>query len=112
MSYTRVMLANRALSKLLVVGAGQTAESEDVAQVDAIIPAVVAHLASAQIYNVSDLADIDEAAFEWVADFLAYMAAPDFGMPIDDTKRQRAEFMLKLISATGPTYQAQTAEHF
>lgn len=112
MSYTRLQLANRALVKMQVVPTGNSPEAEDTTKVDDIIDAVSAHLEAADIYSIADIEAIDDAAFEWLADFLAYVASPDFGLPMDETKRQRAEFMLKLIGAAGPTYQTMTAEHF
>lgn len=114
MSYTRLQLANRALVKLAVVGTGQSPEAEDTEKIDDIIDAMAAFLAAGPnpIYTIADTNDIDDEAFEWLAEYLAYMAAPDFGKPIDDTLRQRAEFMLRLINSSGPTYQRMTAEHF
>lgn len=112
MSYTRLQLANRALVKMTVVPTGGSPEAEDTSKVDDIIDAVSAHLEAAQIYSIADIEAIDDAAFEWIADYLAYVAAPDFGLPMDEAKRQRAEFMLKLITSSGPTYQPMTAEYF
>jgi hypothetical protein len=114
MSYTRLQLANRALEKLTVVGTGQSPEAEDTAKINAIIPAMSAFLESTvpPIYSIADLAEIDDAAFEWLAEYLAYMGATDFGKPMDEAQRQRAEFMLRLITSSGPSYQVMTAEYF
>lgn len=112
MSFTRLQLANRALVKMTVVGTGQSPEAEDTAKVDDIIDAMSAHLEAAQIFSISDIEAIDDSAFEWIADYLAYMAAPDFGLPVDEVKRQRAEYMLKLIGANGPTRQPMAVDYF
>jgi hypothetical protein len=112
MPLTRTNLANRVLNKLMVVGSGQSPNAEDTQKVDDSIDSFADFLSAADIYTISDLADIDSAAFEWLADYLAFIMAPDFGVPQDDTKRDRADFMLKLITSTRPTYQVAAAEHF
>lgn len=112
MSYTRLQLANRALVKLAVVGTGQSPEAEDTAKIDDIIDAVAADLEAREIYSIPDLDEIEDGAFEWVADMLAYMAAPDFGAPIDETKRQRAEYMLIRQQSTKPTFQPLAVDYF
>jgi hypothetical protein len=112
MSYTRLQLANRALVKMGVVGTGQSPEAEDTDKVDDIIDAVSAHLEAAQIYSIPDIDAIEDSAFEWVADFLAYTASPDFSLPVDEAKRLRAERMLKLITSSGPSRQPMTVDYF
>lgn len=112
MAKTRANLAQRALEKLMVVGAGQSADSEDMEKADDVIDAMVADLAARDVYSVADLDDIDLAAFEWLADYLAFLIAPDFALPQDEGRRQRAEFMLRRQNAAGPTYEVLKAEYF
>lgn len=112
MAKTRADLAQRALEKLLVVGAANSAEAEDIQTVDGVIDAVIADLDVRHVFTVPDLADIDIAAFEWVADCLAVMVASDFGQQPDETKRMKAESMLITISATRPSKETITADYF
>lgn len=111
MSKTRNQLANRALAKLLADNHGSPA-AEDTETVDAVIDAMSETLSSQHIYTIPDLEEIDEDAFEWLAEYLAYLVSPDFGQPRDETKRQLAEFMLKQVTASLPTYERMTAEYF
>lgn len=112
MAKTRANLAQRALEKLLVVGAANPAESEDIQAVDGVIDAVIADLDARDIFTIPDLTDIDIAAFEWVADCLAVMVASDFGQQPDEAKRMKAESMLVTISATRPTKETVRADYF
>ena len=112
MSKTRLQLAHRALTKLGVVGVGQDPSSEDTATIDDIIDAVAADLEAREIYAIADIDDIDDAPFEWIAEYLAFMAAPDFSLPMDDNKRQRAEYMLKWVNSSGPTYKELESDYF
>jgi hypothetical protein len=112
MAKTRDNLADRALQKLRVVGAGQPVDSEDHETADGVIDAVLADLEARDVYSVADLEDIDIAAFEWLALVLADTLAPDFGQAMDPNRRAYAERMLLWIGSTSPTYQTQTAEYF
>lgn len=112
MSYTRLQLANRALVKLQVVGAGQSPEADDTAKANDVIPAFKADLEARDIYSIPDLDEIEDAAFEWLADLLAYFIAPDFSMPRDEGKRQIAEAMMKRQMASGPSYEPLAVNYF
>jgi hypothetical protein len=110
MSFTLLQLANRVLVKLKIVGLGQSPEAEDTAEVEAVIPAVFAYLEAKRVYTVSDTAAIDDSAFEWLADCVGFFYASDLAGGIPTL--QTAEFMLKAIGSTEPTYQPMTAEHY
>lgn len=112
MPKTRTNLNTRALEKLFLVGAGQQAEAEDVAAVDNIFASFKAFIEAAEIYSIPDEDDIDEAAYEWLADYLAWFAAPGFSKPRDETTRQMAEYQLRRITAQRPTYEVARAEYF
>lgn len=114
MSKTRTQLANRALEKLRIVGLGNSPEAEDTEQVDGVIDAFSEFLTSTvpPIYTIADLSEIEDSAFEWLADYLAYFVAPDFQKPQDDGIRQRAEYMLRRLTTAGPTYEVLRAEYF
>jgi hypothetical protein len=112
MARTSTHLANKALSKLKKVGLGQSPDAEDTAKMLEAYPSLVATLSSEDIYTIADSADIADDAFEWLALYLAYIAAPDFSEPQDDGMRTVAEYHLKLIQAAKPTYEVMKAEHF
>jgi hypothetical protein len=109
---TRAQLAARALEKLLVVGSGQSADSEDIEKVDDAIDAVLADLEARNIASVSDLSQIDLAPFEWLAMILADSVATDFGQEQNPQKRAYAESMLRRIGAPSPTYETMVGEYF
>lgn len=112
MAKTRVNLVNRALEKLLVVGAGQTADSEDVEKVDAIVDSVLEALSDDQIFTVADVDDIQESAFEWIAEILAIASASDFGQATDYAKREYAEKRLLRLGAGRPSKQPLVVDYF
>lgn len=112
MSKTRLQLANRALEKLLIVGSGQSPDSEDTQKADGVIDSFAEYISEADVYTISDLSAIDDAPFEWLALYLAYFIAPDFGLPQNDAMRQLAEQRLEMITSTRPTYEVMTSEHF
>lgn len=109
---TRAELAQRALEKLLVVGAGQSPDSEDTERVDGVIDAVLADLEARQIVTVADVEEIELAVFEWIADILADSVAPDFGQGRDANKRAFAEAMLVRIGSSGPTRETLHVDYF
>lgn len=112
MAKTRVMLVNRALEKLLVVGAAQVADSEDQEKVDAIVDSVFEMLSGDGIFTVSDEDDIQESAFEWIAEVLAMAAASDFGQPPDFARREYAEKRLTKLTATRPSKEPLKVDYF
>lgn len=112
MAKNRANLATRALQKLLVIGAGQSVDSEDHETADGAIDAVFADLEGRNIYSVADEDDIDLGAFEWLALILADTIAPDFGHPMDPNRRAYAENKLIRLSAASPTYEVHKAEYF
>lgn len=112
MAKTRLQLANRALEKLLVVGAGQSPNAEDTEKADSVIDSMSETLSAQTIYTIADLSDINEAAFEWLAVYLGYMIAEDFGQEPKEAKRMLAEYMLRRIAGGRPTYETLRAEYF
>jgi len=112
MAKTRINLVNRALEKLLVVGAGQTADSEDFEKVDAIVDSVLEGLSGDGVFSVADEDDIEESAFEWIADVLAVASASDFGQSTDYARREYAEKRLTKLTATRPSKERLVVEYF
>lgn len=112
MSKTREQLANRALDKLTVVGSGQSPDSEDTALADYAIDGFSQYISAIGLYTIGDLDAIDDAAFEWLAVYLAYFIALDFGKPQDDAMRQAAEYNLIRLASAGPTKEPLVVDYF
>jgi hypothetical protein len=112
MAKTRTHLANRALVKLMIVGSGQAPEPEDTETADGVFDAMSETLSSQRIYTIADATDIELDAFEWLADYLAWLIAPDFGKAPDDGLRQRAEYMLRRISEPRATGEILKADYY
>lgn len=112
MSKTREQLANRALDKLRIVGLGQSPEAEDTEKMDGIIDSFDAWVSSVHIYTIADIDEIEEDAFEWLADLLAWFGAPDFSKTREDAMKMTAERELNRITASRPTYQVLETEYF
>jgi hypothetical protein len=117
MSRTRAELVSRTAKRLGVLPAGQSLSAEDSASIDEEIDAMCADLASRRVYDVADDEDIPDEAFVWLADVLAVICAPDFGMSeqglaAKGITRTQAEQMLRTISSSGPTYGVLETESF
>lgn len=112
MPKTRLQLANRALEKLAIVGSGQSPAAEDTLKADGVINAFAEYISGVGIYTISDFAAIEDAAFEWLALYLAYFVAPDFGLPQNDAIRQSAEFHLRRLQSVEPTREPLVVEYF
>ena len=109
---TRVELVTRAAEKLQVIGTGQSLEDEDEDKIDAIVPALFAELSARDVYSVDDDDEIELSAFEWLAELLADLAAPDFGLPRDPNKLLFAESRLKSITASRATYEPMKSVYY
>jgi hypothetical protein len=108
MPKTREQLVNRALSNIGALPAGQTANTEEYDQVDALVTPVLESLSARDIFHVSDEAAIPDAAFIELGHCLAWACAPEFGVHDDvalASLAQQAESRLKIIQSEGPTYK-------
>jgi hypothetical protein len=115
MPLTRDDLANRALSKLMADGgAGQSPEAEDTAKADSAIDGMVAYLEETNVYSVPDLDDINAAAFDSLALYLAGEICTDFGKTLADgeTMRNVAVAKLTLLTATRPSREPLAVDYF
>lgn len=112
MTKTRQQLVTRALQKLSVLAAGQTASAEDAQLVLDEIPPVMDDLAQRDIFSWGDPDQIEDAAFVHLADILANSVAADFGKPQDETLRLTAEKRLRALRLSMLSGQQQTAEYF
>ena len=109
---TRDELVNRALGRLGIVGAGQTASDEDYDVVDGLVDFVVFDLAARKVYAIADEDAIPSEAVEYVAALLAQAAASDFLKPVNPQIIEWAEAKLRQISASEPTYEYQRATYY
>lgn len=109
---TRDELVDRALKKLLMIGAGQSPEAEDQETVDDMVDAVLADLAERGVVYVGNPEAIPVAIFEHLADCLAQAAAPDFGLPRDASVIAFAEGRLRVIAASRPSGEPQQTDYF
>jgi hypothetical protein len=108
MSKTRADLVNRALANIGALPAGQTANTEEYDQVDALVLSVVDSLAARDIYYVADATSIPEEAFIQLGHCLAWACASEFGAQGDValyTMKQQAELELKVMQSEVPTYK-------
>lgn len=109
---TRDELVDRALQKLLKVGAGQSPAAEDQERVDSMVDAVLFDLSGRNIVLVHDEDAIPVEHFEWVADILADMAAPDYGLQRNPQMVAIAEGRLRELTMVGPSYEVVETDHF
>lgn len=114
---TRAELVERTAKRLGILAAGQSLANEDRVSIDDEVDAVCADLASREVYDVTDDEDIPGDAFVWLADVLAVVCAPDFGMSEQGLaskgiSRAQAEMMLRTIKSSRPTYAPVRADYF
>ena len=114
MTLTRTQdeLIARALTKLKVIGSGQSPDAEDQATVAGAVDGVLADLRARDVVDVADVEAVPAAWFESLADILAQAVADDFGAERDANRIAAAEAALRRKIATGPTYERQRAEYF
>lgn len=114
---TREQLVERALKKLKVIGAGQTATAAVTQSVDDMVDPMMADLGTRGIYAWGDEDEIADDAFEHLAVCLACVSGGDFGKStVDDepmdARRVKAETRLRLLNPLGMSYQPLQTEYF
>ncbi len=112
MTKTREQLIDRALLELGVVAAGQVANAEDSAVIEAAIDPVMAELSSRGVYNYGDPDSFEDDAFDMLAVCLANARAVAFGKAEDESARTRAETRLRLLNGVYRSGQPLKAEYF
>lgn len=112
MTKTREDLIARALKKLGAVGAGQAPEPEDATELDESIEPMMSDLAQRSIYAWGDPDQIEDAAFEHLAELLANNNARLFGKQADEGMRRMAEMRLKLLDTQVLSGQPLKAEYY
>lgn len=109
---TRAQLVNEALSKLQVVGSGQSPEAEDSDLVDGKVDALILQLAADGIANIPTNDEFPAEWFDCIAGLLANLCAPDFGKAFDPNVKAAYEAMLKRTNAARPTFETLAVEYF
>lgn len=112
MTKTREQFVNRALRKLGALPTGQAADPEDYTAVDGTVQSVMSDLATRDIYQWGDPDQIDDDAFEHLADILSQANARDFGMTPDENVRLLAESRLRQLNLTFLSGQPQTTDYY
>lgn len=112
MPNTSTDLANEALDKLGMIGIGQSPEAEDTEKVLLAYPRFKANLEAQGIFSIANDNDIDDAAFNWLAEYLAYVVSGKFQKPTDEGRRQAAEYHLTRISSSRPTREKLVVDYF
>jgi hypothetical protein len=112
MTMTREDLVNRTLRKLGALPTGQPADPEDYEAVDGTVESVMSDLAKRNIWQWGDIDQIDEDAFEHLADLLSIANARDFGIEPSEQNRMLAESRLRQLDTTVLSGAPQTAEYF
>ncbi len=112
MTKTREELVTRALRKLGAIGAGQAPAPEDSSAVDDTVDTVMADLAQRNIYVWGDPDQLDDQAFEHLAEILAHANARDFGQQPDEARRLLAESRLRELQPVILSGQPQRVEYY
>jgi hypothetical protein len=117
---TRTELAERALSALGVLAAGQSPAVEDVTLIDGLIEPMLATLAAREVVDGIDPDLVPDEHFVELGLILAERAAVDFGVAAGDPenpatiafKAAKAEMDLRVMNRSRPTYQALEVEYY
>lgn len=111
MPRTRQDFIARVLNELGAVGAGQTPDAEDVADIDARIESAFAELSGRRVYYVQNAEAIADEAFEPLVAYVANMASPAYGQPKIDAVKMDAESRLRQLLRSG-VYHPVRHEYF
>lgn len=112
MTKTRDDLVNRALRKLGALPTGQAADPEDFQAVDGTVESVMSDLATRNVWQWGDPDQIDDDAFEHLAELLAIANAEDFGAAADEQKRLLMEHRLRQLNVPYLSGQPQSVEYY
>lgn len=104
--------ADRVLSDIGELGAGQTATAEDVAEIKTRLPSFFSTLASDDVVLVADPEEIPE---EWAASlarlFINENGSP-WGVPWSKSVKDECEAVLRKQVSSRPTYETQAVDYF
>lgn len=112
MSKTREELVERVLIELGVASAGQVANAEDSAIIDAAIEPVLSDLSARGIYSFGDPDSYDDEAFDQLAMCIANSRAKAFGGQYSEETRRVAESRLRLLTQVYLSGQPVRVEYF
>lgn len=105
-------LVAQALANLGVLEAGQAPSDEDASTVENYVPATLASLSAKGIVSVDDEDAISLEFFLPIAVLLAQDCAHEFGQPVDEKAKARAELDLRIMTRGQPTGEQQTTDYF
>lgn len=114
---TREQLIDRALKNLGALPAGQTASPEDSEAIDNLIDPLIESLNARDIVYIADTDEIPDEYFLPIAECLAWVAAPEYGMTLDPARlrpdgRPKAEDELKIMQSARPGYTTLKVDFF
>jgi hypothetical protein len=113
MAYVKADLTREALGELFSLASGQTPNADDVTWVEQRIPAVLASLATRNIYYLIDADEVPDEAFNALAVCLAEAAAPKFGRARNYQAVAQAEDELRRVyrmqNVPGPKLRVDSA---
>lgn len=109
---TRADLVNQALSNLGVLGAGQTASTEDYDSVDSHVDQTFASLEARDIATIDNEDEIPAEWFQALSSILADDAAAEFGTASNPALVLQAETTLRQINRGKPTYAPLRVDYF
>lgn len=109
---TRAQLKAEVGGDLGLIEPGEALSAEDDAKIDGKIDPLFAQLAVDTVVYVADTEQIELEYFLPLARLLANVCGPDFGSPINEDAQKRDEAILRRLTSTRPTYQAQQGEYF
>lgn len=111
-TYTRDQLVDEVLRKLMVVGAGQSPDTEDQELVDGKVDSLIDQLSADGVVQITDDDAIPGEFFDPVASLLANLCGPDFGKTFSPDVVAYYEQRMKKTLMVGPTYQPIETDHF
>jgi hypothetical protein len=109
---TRIQLVNEAMSKGMLVAAGQEPEDEDFEVVDGKVDALIAQLSVDQICEVSDDDAIPSEWFDALAALLANISASDFGKQFSADAKMYHESLLRRINSVRATFEPVQVDYY
>jgi hypothetical protein len=112
MARTRQDLISSVLEELGALGAGQTPDAEDVADIEKRLDSTFAELAARGVWYVQDDQVIDDAAYNALVAIVADMASPAYGQPRNAEAAMNAETRLRRLRPSMPVFPPVRVDYF
>ena len=115
--YSDQTLAERAMRKLMLMGAGDAADASEAQIVIDKIEGCLGDLARREVYPAFDVTGIQPEAFDYVAAVLANMCTAEFGISGETLQKvmlgaRDAENKLRAINTMAAPYGTLEAEYY